>query len=87
MSRSRSRLPIYALGNNPRTLSRAALYRGVHPRLFETNGYDYALVNETVVEFLVQIGAVARGDVVILSKGDLEDVQGGTNTLKVLEVG
>ncbi len=86
MSRSRSRLPIYALGNNPRTLSRAALYRGVHPRLFETNSYDYALVNEAVVEFLVQIGAVARGDVVILSKGDLEDVQGGTNTLKVLEV-
>ena len=86
MSRSRSRLPIYALGNNPRTLSRAALYRGVHPRLFETNSYDYALVNEAVVEFLVQIGAVAHGDVVILSKGDLEDVQGGTNTLKVLEV-
>ena len=86
MSRSRSRLPIYALGNNPRTLSRAALYRGVHPRLFETSSYDYALVNEAVVEFLVQIGAVAHGDVVILSKGDLEDVQGGTNTLKVLEV-
>ena len=86
MSRSRSRLPIYALGNNPRTLSRAALYRGVHPRLFETSSYDYALVNEAVVEFLVEIGAVAHGDVVILSKGDLEDVQGGTNTLKVLEV-
>lgn len=86
MSRSRSRLPIYALGDNPRTLSRTALYRGVHPRLLETGGIDYQLINEAVVEFLVQIGAVANGEVVILSKGDLQDVQGGTNTLKVLEV-
>ncbi len=86
MSRSRSRLPIYALGNNPRTLSRAALYRGVHPRLFDTNGYDYARINEAVVDFLTSIGAVAQGDVLILSKGDLQDVQGGTNTLKVLKV-
>ena len=86
MSRSRSRLPIYALGDNPRTLSRTALYRGVHPRLLETGGIDYQLINEAVVEFLVQICAVAEGDVVILSKGDLQDVQGGTNTLKVLKV-
>ena len=86
MSRSRSRLPIYALGNNPRTLARVALYRGVHPCLLETSGIDYALINEAVVAFLVEIGAVAKGDVVILSKGDLQDVQGGTNTLKVMEV-
>lgn len=86
MSRSRSKLPIYALGNNPRTLARVALFRGVHPRLLETSGIDYALINEAVVDFLVQIGAAAKGDVIILSKGDLQDVQGGTNTLKVLEV-
>lgn len=86
MSRSRSKLPIYALGNNPRTLARVALFRGVHPRLLETSGMDYALINEAVVDFLVRIGAAAKGDVVILSKGDLQDVQGGTNTLKVLKV-
>ncbi len=86
MSRSRSRLPIYALGDNPRTLSRTALYRGVHPRLLETEGIDYALINEAVVKFLKRIGAVAGGDVVILSKGDLQDVQGGTNTLKILSI-
>ena len=87
MSRSRSRLPIYALGNNPRTLSRMALYRGVHPRLLETASMDYALINEAVVDFLVETGAAASEDVIILSKGDLQDVQGGTNTLKVLQVG
>ena len=85
MSRSRSRLPIYALGNNPRTLSRVALYRGVHPRLLETSKIDYALINEAVVEFLVGDGAVTSDDVVILSKGDIQNVQGGTNTLKVMK--
>ena len=86
MSRSRSRLPIYALGKIPATLSRVALYRGVHPRLLDTDNMDYARINEAVMDFLVQIGAAANGDVVILSKGDLQDVQGGTNTLKVLQV-
>lgn len=86
MSRSRSRLPIYALGNNSRTLSRTALYRGVHPRLLETESIDYARINDAVVEYLAHSGAVSKGDVVILSKGDLQHVQGGTNTLKVLQV-
>ncbi len=86
MSRSRSKLPIYALVDNPRTSARVALYRGVHSCLMETGGIDYALINEEVVCFLRRIGAVTAGDIVILSKGDLRDVQGGTNTLKVLQV-
>ena len=86
MSRSRSRLPIYALGDNPQTLARVALYRGVHPRLLETNQIDYDLVNEAAVKNLEKDGAVVKGDRIILSKGDYRNVQGGTNTLKIMEV-
>ena len=86
MSRSRSRLPVYALAHKPETLARVALFRGVHPRLFETSQIDYELINEAAVEFLVRDGAVTKGDIIILSKGDFQNVQGGTNTLKVLEV-
>ncbi|MBL4871744.1 MAG: pyruvate kinase [Robiginitomaculum sp.] len=86
MSRSRSRLPIYALCDNPRTLSRVALYRGVHPRLFKSEQIDYDQINVAAVERLRQDGAVASGDRVILSKGDYRNVHGGTNTMKILEV-
>ena len=86
MSRIRSRLPIYALCDNPRTLSRVALYRGVHPRQFDSEQIDYDRINNAAVERLRQDGAVASGDRVILSKGDYRNVQGGTNTMKILEV-
>ena len=75
-----------ALADNPRTLARVALFRGVHPELFETEHLDYELINEAAVTWLAHKGAVSRGDRVSLSKGDDRNVQGGTNTLKILEV-
>ena len=86
MSRSRSNLPIYALADNPRTLARVALYRGVHPWHFDSEAIDYDLVNQAAVQRLKDDGVVVAGDRVILSKGDYRNVQGGTNTLKIVEV-
>lgn len=86
MSRRRTRLPIYALANNHKTLARVALFRGVHPALFETYDSDYDRVDHTALEWLKQAGVVTAGDRVIVSKGDRRHWQGGTNTLKVLEV-
>lgn len=87
MSRIYSSLPIYALAPDKRALARVALYRGVQPVLFETEGIDDDLVNDAAVEWLKKDGAVRSGDRVILSKGDFRNVQGGTNTLKIVEVG
>jgi pyruvate kinase len=86
MSRRRSRLPIYALANNHRTLARVALFRGVHPALFETYDSDYGQVDQAAVEWLKQAGVVTSGDRVIIAKGDRRHRQGGTNALKVVEV-
>jgi pyruvate kinase len=86
MSRRRSRLPIYALAKDHKTLARVALFRGVHPALFETYDSEDGLVDHAAVEWLKQAGVVSSGDRVIISKGDRRHRQGGTNTLKVLEV-
>ncbi len=85
MSKRRSRLPIYALSSNPQTLAKVALYRGVHPVLFDAGEGDYAAVNEAAVDWLKQAGVIKRGDRVILSKGDRRNVPGGTNMLKIVE--
>lgn len=87
MSRRRSRLPIYALANNHRTLARVALFRGVHPVFFETYDTAGAEVDQAAVAWLKQAGVVQAGDRVIISKADRRHRAGGTNTLKVLEVG
>jgi pyruvate kinase len=86
MSRRRSRLPIYALANDHRTLARVALFRGVHPALFETYASADGSVDQAAVEWLKQAGVVEPGDLVIISRGDRRHRAGGTNTLKVLEV-
>jgi pyruvate kinase len=86
MSRRRSRLPIYALASDHRTLARVALFRGVHPTLFETYGSADGSVDQAAVEWLKQAGVVKAGDRVIISRGDRRHSAGGTNTLKVLEV-
>lgn len=86
MSRARSNLPIYALADSVSTLARVALLRGVHPRLFESDGVDHDQINAAAVERLIADGAVTKGDRVILSKGDYRNVQGGTNTLKIMEI-
>ena len=60
MSRSRSALPIYALASDRRTLAKVALYRGVHPVLFEADDIDYDRINEEAVAWLQRDGAVRR---------------------------
>lgn len=89
MSRYLSRLPIYALVEDPKTLARIALYRGVNPVLYEPAVADYEAMNRDAIQWLVDRRFVENGDRVILAKGDLkEDRQpGGTNTLKVIKIG
>jgi pyruvate kinase len=86
MSRVRSRLPIYALAGDPRTLARVALFRGVHPVAFDPGEIAYDEIEEAAIDILRHAGSVATGDRIILTKGAHRDVQGGTNTLKILEV-
>ncbi len=86
MSRRRSRMPIYALSKDHRTLARVALFRGVHPVFFETYDVEGAQVDQAAVDWLKQAGVVKAGDRVIVSKADRRHHAGGTNTLKVLEV-
>ena len=86
MSRTRSPLPIYALADKPGTLARIALFRGVHPVLFETDKLDYEFIDIAAISWLQQNGAIRVGDRIILSKGDQRNVEGGTNTLKVIDV-
>ena len=87
MSRISSGIPIYALTRHVETRRKVTLYRGVYPVSFEETTKDHAVLNREAVDELLRRGAVREGDLVIITKGDLTGVMGGTNALKIVRVG
>jgi len=86
MSRFGARMPIFAFSKHTKTLRRAALFRGVQTVDFDHTDIPTGEINRKVMDHLQAQGIVQDGDFVILSKGD-HDTHGGTNTLKILQVG
>ena len=87
MSRSLSDIPIYALTPHVGTRRKVTLYRGVHPVSFEITTSDHAQANKDAIDDLVRRNAVRDGDMVIVTKGDLLGTKGGTNAMKIVQVG
>lgn len=87
MSRFGARLPIFAFSRHESTLRRAALFRGVHPVLFDSDNIPVAQNDKMAVQALLDKSVVDESDFVLISRGDSKNVHGGTNTLKILQVG
>jgi pyruvate kinase len=87
MSRISSGIPIYALTRHVETCRKVTLYRGVYPVSFDVTSTDHVEVNREAIDELRRRGAVRDGDLVIITKGDLMGVHGGTNAMKIIRVG
>ena len=87
MSRFRSSIPIYAVSRSLETRRRVNLYRGVYPVTLRSISTDHAQLNRDLVNVLMKSGVVDDNDRVIITKGDLAGVKGGTNALKIVEAG
>lgn len=87
MSRISSGIPIYALTEHVATRRKVTLFRGVYPVSFEPSIKAHAEVNREAVDELLRRGAVRDGDLVVITKGDMMGVLGGTNAMKIVRVG
>ena len=87
MSRISSGVPIYALTPHEETRRKVCLYRGVYPVSFMLTSNDPAEVMREAVDELRRRGAVRDGDIVVLTIGEPLAKPGGTNTMKIMEVG
>jgi len=86
LSRVRSSVPIFALSPLAESRRRMALYRGVYPVAHDLNpDVEEALVEG--VQLLVQQGYIKSGDRIILTMGENTGNEGGTNTLRLVQVG
>lgn len=87
MSRISSSIPILAMTNRLKTSRKVTLYRGVYPLSFDPRTADHVEANKAVIDELLKRNVVEKGDLVIITKGDLVGRAGGTNALKVVRVG
>ena len=86
MSRISSGISIFALSAHVATLRRVTLYRGVYPVLFNDEDVSSLATEQEILTRISRVGGVNKGDSVIMTKGDLTGVAGGTNTMKILKV-
>ena len=87
MSRISSGIPIFALTRQPKTSRRLTLYRGVYPVVLPAIPETHEETNREAIRLLLKEGVVKDGELVIITKGDLNGVPGGTNALKIVRVG
>jgi pyruvate kinase len=83
MSRMRSDIPIYAFTRHETTRRRVTLYRGVFPIAFDIPDHDREALYRAIFHLLLELQLVEVGDLVILTKGELTGVSGGTNSSKL----
>jgi pyruvate kinase len=86
MSRVRSDIPIYAFTRNEATRCRVTLYRGVYPVAYDVADKDREAFYFSIFGLLLDLKLVAENDFIILTKGELSGVSGGTNSMQILQV-
>jgi pyruvate kinase len=87
LSRTRSAVPIFALSPLRDSRRRMALFRGVYPIAHD---FPSANVEETLSEglsVLYEQGHIKEGDRIILTMGENTGNEGGTNSLRLVQVG
>jgi len=86
MSRMSTGVPIYAMSSVVETRRRVTLFRGVHPVKFKGARDPEKALNMAEDELLKR-GAVQTGDYMVLTIGEPYGKAGGTNTMKIVQVG
>jgi pyruvate kinase len=87
MSRLNCGVPIYALTPEVSTRYRLSLFRDVYPLMLQYVGDNRETLLRLAEEKLVEAGAVREGDLIVVTVGEPIGQPGGTNTLKIIQVG
>lgn len=87
LSRVQSSVPIFALSPNVASRRRMTLFRDVYPVAHQPEGEDMNRNVADILRLLWRKGHVKGGDRVIVTMGDTLGNEGGTNTLRLIQLG
>ncbi len=86
LSRVRTSAPIYALSPQASSRRRMALYRGVYPMAFMSSTKKTEKALQQAIAMVLDRGLIRVGDRVLLTMGDRLGNQGGTNSMRLIQV-
>ena len=86
MSRIRSAIPIFALTRHTATERKMMLYRGVYPVAFDVTTVPVEKMNRSLIDALKKLNILQKGELVIITKGDVVGICGNTNSMHIHEV-
>lgn len=86
MSRIRSGIPIFGCSPSVSALRKMTLYRGVYPIHFTDSDSNFVKIEQRAVAALKDRKLVQTGDYVILTRGEVMGLHGGTNMMKIVQV-
>jgi len=87
LSRVQSSVPIFALSPKVASRRRMTLFRDVYPVAHQPEGEDMNRNVEAILRLLWSKGHIKGGDRVIVTMGDTLGKEGGTNTLRLVQLG
>ena len=86
LSRADTLVPIYALSPLKEARRKLTLYRGVYPYPINHEGKQRDEILQEMEDTLKHYGVVSKGDLVLFTFGEPIGKEGGTNTLKIVEM-
>ena len=87
MSRLNCGVPIYALTSQTATRYRVSLFRDTFALTISYHGHDRDALLDEAERALVENAVVQAGDLIVVSFGEPIGKAGGTNTMKIVQVG
>lgn len=87
LSRVRSPVPIFALSPNRQSLRRVRLFQHVEPLFFAPGEASARDLVHLAIARVRETGFLEERDRVLLTLGDEQGIMGGTNTMKLMQVG
>ncbi|MBA3695319.1 MAG: pyruvate kinase [Methylotenera sp.] len=87
LSRADAEVPIYALSPDKYARRKLTLHRGVYPFPIQQENKDRDEILHEMEQVLLEQQVVKNGDMVLLTFGEPIGSPGGTNTLKIIQIG
>ncbi|STX27666.1 pyruvate kinase II [Legionella beliardensis] len=86
MSRHQSKVPIYAISANPRTVNKLSLVNNIFPILYDFHPLSLDIIKKTVVNHLIKLKLLKVNSFVLLTRGQVIGEAGGTNCMEIIQV-
>ena len=86
MSRISSGMPIIAMTPHLETRRKVTLFRGVYPTSVEYDGLSDDGVKELIMQRIKEFGIAKSGDLIIITRGDVQGAMGGTNKMEIVKL-